>query len=471
MTDLKKFSKEWFASNVSKDQRTAIEKASKKITKSYLNDVDISLKPSVFTGSAEEVQKKLEQGRGLNYLEREIVNQVGAKNLISIMDINKDGNISESEVADVSFVDNDDLDDLSLAKLSANDIKQIYENAVAAKGADTGTNGDTTIYRYKDGSTAIIREDENGKVVYKREDDKTTKTQKHSVTYDMKESTKTEEFENPQTGAKVKIVDKPGKLEDRVYSKTPKSDGTTVFSTETVGKVEESVLDKNGNLINKTLTVKYDSDKKIDDTYQMNIGDCWLLAGVNSLRTTELGRKIIQDSIKHNDDGSVTVTLKGPNKSYTYSAEEIVVNEYDEKFPDKIFAIGDTDMNLIEMAVRDYRKNIQPEDPLDGGTLEESLKILTGKNPSIAVFSFGETAILNKKQKDDGNYALVTFFKYEDYSVGDIMTSHEYSISKVTEDTVYVVNPHDASEQIPYPRDKFMQNCFGLASVDLTKVK
>ena len=64
----------------------------------------------------------------------------------------------------------------------------------------------------------------------------------------------------------------------------------------------------------------------------------------------------MNDSIVQNDDGSVTVLLNGIGQEYTFSPEEIALNQY--QTPDKEYSSGDTDMNLIEMAIGKYREEL-----------------------------------------------------------------------------------------------------------------
>lgn len=52
-------------------------------------------------------------------------------------------------------------------------------------------------------------------------------------------------------------------------------------------------------------------DGKIGSTMQsFETGDCWILTDVNSLNTTEWGKKMIKEAIKPHEKDGVVVTLK-----------------------------------------------------------------------------------------------------------------------------------------------------------------
>ena len=95
-----------------------------------------------------------------------------------------------------------------------------------------------------------------------------------------------------------------------------------------------------------------------ENVSQGNTGDCWLLVGVLSLTSTEVGRNIIKESITCNADGSVTVTFKGLNVSYTITAAEIKKWDTDSKTNDA-YSNGDNDMLVLELAVEKLKRDIE----------------------------------------------------------------------------------------------------------------
>lgn len=96
-------------------------------------------------------------------------------------------------------------------------------------------------------------------------------------------------------------------------------------------------------------------DGKIGPTEQGRIGDCWLLAQINAIAGTTWGRKAIKQAISVDQNGTCTVYLKGPGKTYTYTPEQI-----QKALDSGKYSTGDIDMLLIELAIEDYR--IEMED-------------------------------------------------------------------------------------------------------------
>lgn len=55
----------------------------------------------------------------------------------------------------------------------------------------------------------------------------------------------------------------------------------------------------------------------IDNHFEQgNVGSCWVLASIVAITNNPKGRQIINNSLVKNTDDSITVTLKGVNKTY-----------------------------------------------------------------------------------------------------------------------------------------------------------
>ena len=92
----------------------------------------------------------------------------------------------------------------------------------------------------------------------------------------------------------------------------------------------------------------YPANSKIDAEFKQGdyLGDCWLIAAVKSLSATQKGQEMLDNIMSIDKKGNVTVRLKGVNKKYTISKEELEgANE---------LAQGDLDMRAIEIAIRRY---------------------------------------------------------------------------------------------------------------------
>ena len=155
------------------------------------------------------------------------------------------------------------------------------------------------------------------------------------------------------------LTDRPGTLNDKnvtiKYSENGRSE-----KIDTVGRTVNVEFDSEGNVKKQTQTIKYTSDGVIGKTEQNSIGNCWLLSQITALKDTPEGAKALKEAIKQNQDGSVTVTLKGVNKSYTFTPEQVCSGDYGDLT--KTYSSGDIDMKIFELAFAEWRKEQIIED-------------------------------------------------------------------------------------------------------------
>ncbi|MBR1908273.1 hypothetical protein IJ818_04995 [bacterium] len=142
-----------------------------------------------------------------------------------------------------------------------------------------------------------------------------------------------------------------------------------------------------------------------EDTFQQNIGDCWLLSDVRALSGTEFGAQAIRDALDYDHAGTAedpyTVTLydtNGERRVIELTREDLM--DYGSKTVDDNgsyldFSVGDADMRLLEAGVAKYFRqeiaagNIEDrseEDPLDGGSFNMAYRMeymLTGREAEI----------------------------------------------------------------------------------------
>ena len=87
---------------------------------------------------------------------------------------------------------------------------------------------------------------------------------------------------------------------------------------------------------------------KIDSEFKQGnyLSDCWLIATIKSLSLNPKGREMLDDLISLDDEGNVAVQLKGVDKEYSISKEELKGA--------KELAQGDFDVRALEIATRRY---------------------------------------------------------------------------------------------------------------------
>ncbi len=514
--EIKKYSKEWFAKNPDM-QKMVVSKFS-----DAYNNAEYKKYPkfggvnySVFSGTKDEILEKYNSLTLENsvFSEKEIIKNYGGVDvLFDLADSNKDGKVTEEEVKQINEIVNKNEFHKDGAffegqhnGFTQNDLRIIYENALDAADASYKRGRDNSeIFDFANGDKTVIYKDEDGHIIKKKE---ITKGEKKNTTkevlYNYESQTKTETLKDKKGRVHSTKID----AQNNEFDKEEKNYRLNLFGkeikylkTETLGRVAKTVSVNDSKILYEKQKLKFNSDGKIDDTEQGSVGDCWLLSTVNALNSTEKGREIIKNTIQQNKDGSVTVTLKGVNRKYTYSPEHIAGYTYSTDYR-QFLSEGDTDMNLIEMAVADYRlerkkqleklikedpeafrqlpfedrqfyNKVKENDPLDSGLHAHAMTYLAGLEPDDVV-QRGQTdkkkEVLNKKFESANDYALMCDFGRQ---VGDgslITTGHAYSIEKVTEDTVYVVNPWDSSVHIEYKKDDFIRNCEHLYSYKMSK--
>lgn len=243
-------------------------------------------------------------------------------------------------------------------------------------------------------------------------------------------------------------------------------------------------------------------DEKVS---QGGTGDCWILSGVLALNSSEAGKQIIKESITPNSDGSVTVTFKGINVSYTISADEIRKHDTDNIKNDE-YSNGDNDMLVLELAVAKLKQDIAsgkvkldvPADSwegydsngsIEGGFAQQMIYFLTGKIATTEIADVPRLVGTNQKQTfvseevifrmfnealESGNTALnfgiydgvhsATQTNGRTFAIDLGNGGHAFAITGLTSSTVTFVNPWDSTKEYTVSWEEFAKLGIGMLS-------
>ena len=89
----------------------------------------------------------------------------------------------------------------------------------------------------------------------------------------------------------------------------------------------------------------FEINGQIDDYSQGQIGDCWLLAGLSALSSSDCGQEVLQKAITQNEDGSYSIYFKGIDDKYVVTQEDLT-----QARESGDYSSGDDDVLLFELA-------------------------------------------------------------------------------------------------------------------------
>lgn len=227
-----------------------------------------------------------------------------------------------------------------------------------------------------------------------------------------------------------------------------------------------------GNKADVKKMIGQNADGKIQDFRQGNIGDCWLLSAISGMtqhpdpQLRERFRAELEKSLSVDDENNVTVHLRGIDKKYKFSSDEInnVIKNNNH------YSIGDKDVVAIEMAIESHLRslidskqpfknytntfnmqlpplNLNQDMVLDGGVSYNAIHLLTGKEAHVVtpsgyddVIRFDNKYISGKiddefllsKLKD--NFVLIG---YTDKQTSD---THMVSLRGIDDENFYVID-------------------------------
>ena len=162
-------------------------------------------------------------------------------------------------------------------------------------------------------------------------------------------------------------------------------------------------------------------DSKIGKTKQGAIGDCWLLAAINSIRATKKGRQIIKDSIKYTNDGAY-VKFRGLNTKIFIPYSKVQSTKISSAML-MGYSRGDDDMKVIELAVN----KVLQEHAKGNIKVKEGIEFNIGNNDNINKSNWSNTVfVLLTGNKQNKNCSTLTEFKKINYDAAVYSFAFQY---------------------------------------------
>ena len=228
-------------------------------------------------------------------------------------------------------------------------------------------------------------------------------------------------------------------------------------------KVDIERLANRGQVKN-TRTVSKPNGKIDIDSEQGSTGDCWLLAGLISMYKKPQGKELLESLLKVNEQtGDLIVTLKGVNKKYTITVEEIDAASY--------LSGGDGDIRAIELAFDKYIRELayggDSKVDINGNTCDYIYKVLLDENTMYKSYNEFKHKDFNNPSKyytmGKSGYDIEDFSIFEKAMINekgesvDMVTGHAYAIIKSDATYVYVVNPWNSEETLRITHEKIKE--------------
>lgn len=244
-------------------------------------------------------------------------------------------------------------------------------------------------------------------------------------------------------------------------------------------------------------TVADKADGTISGFQQGSIGDCWLLSSVSGIANSPEGEKELKDIIQTDENGNITINLKGVNKTYTFSDEDI-----NNAIKENRFSLGDKDVIAIEMAFEKFRRelidtgkgNLRDKNSvnyiggsginqnegyeLHGGFPSNAISVLTDKkSTTYSIGNFENTIRINYGNNQNGKLDEKLLNKYLNNPDNIIIPSldepgeddHAYRLDSIKDGNVLLYDPHDTSKLTEMSIEEFYQRLHHITITNLSE--
>ncbi|MGN0031748.1 MAG: hypothetical protein ACI37Q_07330 [Candidatus Gastranaerophilaceae bacterium] len=257
-----------------------------------------------------------------------------------------------------------------------------------------------------------------------------------------------------------------------------------VENTEDVGELTPTGEETSPTTQSETECVISNSTKQSKKT-----NDCWLLSGTNALLSTSWGREALNEAIKKEANGDVTVTLKGANNKKI----KVTKAEITQAKASGLYSEGDDNMIALEIAINKYKDELHPQSEserrlnglqINWGDGYELFQLITGKEvkrktgfdpigrryPDYVKKGLDVEKALDTMRDNPDEVAMVVSFTNPNNPLGkfvidgvEISPKHAYAVVGIEKDAdgkeyVILINPRNSGEKIKVSKEEFLKH-------------